>query len=251
MASVALFAAYVLILTALESFGHAIQQFAQLWYLMAPLITGFGVQIGLFSYVRTESRRMASGGATGSVAASGGVSAGSMVLCCLHHVTDVLPLIGLSAAALFLAQYQVFFLVLGVLSNIIGIFMMLNIMQRNGLHPNTNIFSGIFRYNMFRVRNRMIIASVVILAIVLAVSMFPAQGSSVSMTGGANTDSSGVINLQTLTNNENMVTIDVTPVDFEFGNEAVFDISLNTHQGDLGYWHGMALRQAGTTGAGD
>jgi hypothetical protein len=44
-----------------------------------------------------------------------------MLACCVHHVADVLPLLGLSGAAVFLAQYKVPFMLLGLLSNAIGI----------------------------------------------------------------------------------------------------------------------------------
>ncbi len=44
-----------------------------------------------------------------------------MVACCAHHVADVLPLLGLSAAASFLAAYQIPFMLIGLAMNLIGI----------------------------------------------------------------------------------------------------------------------------------
>jgi len=53
-----------------------------------------------------------------------------MVVCCLHHVTDVLPILGLSAAATFLTRYQRPFMLVGLGLNIIGIIVMLVVLYR-------------------------------------------------------------------------------------------------------------------------
>ena len=61
---------------------------------------------------------------------SGGTSVTAMVACCLHHVTDVLPVLGLSAAATFLARYQRPFMLVGLGLNLIGIIVMLIVLYR-------------------------------------------------------------------------------------------------------------------------
>jgi hypothetical protein len=48
-----------------------------------------------------------------------------MVACCAHHVADVLPLVGLTAAATFLANWKIPFMILGLLTNGVGILVML------------------------------------------------------------------------------------------------------------------------------
>lgn len=53
------------------------------------------------------------------------VSGMAMVACCAHHAVDLLPILGLSAAALFLSEYQEQLLIFGVVANLIGISMML------------------------------------------------------------------------------------------------------------------------------
>ena len=50
-----------------------------------------------------------------------------MVACCAHHVADVLPLVGLTAAAAFLAQWKIPFMVAGLLTNVLGIGVMLRV----------------------------------------------------------------------------------------------------------------------------
>src|SRR3990172_7504328 len=110
---------YVGIITWAQGIEHALVQAASLWYWVAALAGGFGLQAGLFSFIR-QSLRERRAAATASVAASGGISAGSMVACCAHHLADVLPLLGLSGLATFLASYQVLFIIVGVLANAVG-----------------------------------------------------------------------------------------------------------------------------------
>lgn len=110
-----LLALYLSILAAVQSLDHALDSLWEFRYYMAPLLVGFGIQVGLYHHIRTR------GAGAGGVAASGGLSATSMAACCAHHITDVAPLLGFSAAAVFLAQYQRPLLLVGIGSNILGI----------------------------------------------------------------------------------------------------------------------------------
>ncbi len=135
LAAILLLSAYFAILSLLNSPLHAWQQFILLWPWMSLLVIGFGVQMGLFTYLREYQKKMhAEGTCTAAVAATGGVSTGSMITCCLHHAVDVLPFLGLSAAAIFLTKYQAFFLALGIVSNLIGMTFVLYTIQKNGLY---------------------------------------------------------------------------------------------------------------------
>lgn len=82
--------AYVSVLAAANSLEHAFEDFVLLWYWMVPLIVGFGIQVGLFTYLRGAPVRHGTLG-SGGVATSGSVSTVAMVACCAHHLTDVLP----------------------------------------------------------------------------------------------------------------------------------------------------------------
>jgi len=53
-----------------------------------------------------------------------------MLACCIHHVTDVLPILGLSAAASFLAQNQRPFMLLSLIVTGAGILFMLSVLYR-------------------------------------------------------------------------------------------------------------------------
>jgi hypothetical protein len=152
VAGTALLSIYFLILTVANSFTHAIEQFQDMWYWIFLLVAGFGVQVGLFTYMRAVIRlKKDSGVATSTVAAAGGISTTSMVACCAHHVTDVLPILGVSAAAVFLNQYQNVFIIVGVLSNLIGITVMLRIIQKHDLYAaDQKMLAFFMKLNMNR-----------------------------------------------------------------------------------------------------
>lgn len=97
---------------------HPFSQFIIYKYWMSALFLGFGIQAGLFWFARQRLRNNKKMGAT--VALGGGTGVGSMVLCCTHHLAEVLPFLGLSAAALFFSKYQTVFFSVGVLSNLGG-----------------------------------------------------------------------------------------------------------------------------------
>lgn len=62
--------------------------------------------------------------------ASGGMSTAAMEACCAHHVTDVLLISGLTAAAALLADYRVAFMLVGLGTTLEGIAVMLEILFR-------------------------------------------------------------------------------------------------------------------------
>ncbi len=150
--SIGLLIIYFGILVWVNSFSHALEQFLQMWYWILILVTGFGIQLGLYSYVRFNIGQKASG-ATAEVVAAGGISTGSMIACCAHHITDVLPIIGLSAAAVVLVKYQLPFILLGIFSNLVGITMMLHIIQKHGLYQKKSILKAIFKFIPGRFRH--------------------------------------------------------------------------------------------------
>ncbi|MFQ5614859.1 MAG: hypothetical protein ACE5GO_00085 [Anaerolineales bacterium] len=70
-------------------------------------------------------------GPSGKLTRAGGTTSTlAMVACCAHHVTDVLPILGLSAAATFLAEYQTLFMLVGLGTTLVGIAVMLIILYR-------------------------------------------------------------------------------------------------------------------------
>ena len=123
---------YIGILTWAQGWEYASSKFMRdRWYVI-PIIVGFGVQAALYTILRFRLFiPISSTGHVGSMmGASGGTSATAMVACCIHHVTDVLPILGLSAAASFLTRYQRPFMLIGLVMNLIGIGVMLFVLYR-------------------------------------------------------------------------------------------------------------------------
>ena len=117
---------YVLLLIVTKDLTHPFTQFLEFQPWMSILIIGFGVQAGLYSLLKRGFRLNPTQKKDTKVAATAGgaMSGMSMVACCAHHAVDVLPILGVTGAAIFLTEYQKKFLILGVFANALGILYM-------------------------------------------------------------------------------------------------------------------------------
>ncbi len=120
LAGLGLLLFYLAVVSFFQGITFAFFNLRSLWFLIFPLAIGFGTQIGLYASIRHTAA------ITGTVAGTGGVSAGSMVACCSHFLLNAIPLVGFSGIAIFLAAYQKQFLGIGILSNVVGIGIMVN-----------------------------------------------------------------------------------------------------------------------------
>jgi len=118
LSGLGLIAFYLGIISIFQGFSFALMNLRSLWYLIFPLVIGFGTQIGLFVSIKHTAKL------TGTVAGTGTISGGSMIACCSHFLLNIIPIAGISGLAVFLVDYQPWFLVFGILSNIIGITLM-------------------------------------------------------------------------------------------------------------------------------
>jgi hypothetical protein len=123
---------YLGIVSWAESPEHALEQFVQDRWIVVPILLGFGVQVALYTVIRLRLFAPAIGasGIGGMMGAGGTASTVAMVACCAHHVSDALPLLGLTAAAVFLGQYRVTFMLGGLATNLIGIGVMVFLILR-------------------------------------------------------------------------------------------------------------------------
>lgn len=133
---------YFGILTWAQGWEYASRQFIlNRWYVL-PIWVAFGIQAALYSILRFRLfiPTTRTGHAGAMMGTSGGTSVTAMVACCLHHVTDVLPVLGLSAAATFLTRYQRPFMLVGLGTELIGILVMLVVLyrERKKLFPSQN-----------------------------------------------------------------------------------------------------------------
>jgi len=130
-ASLGLIAFYLGIMSLTADWYYAGIQFEEYRRWIIALSLGLGIQSTLFTLLRRGLKGAEKKTARSTLAASGGISTGSMVVCCLHHLTDVVPFLGFPILAVTLQRYQTFFFLIGVLSNLFGISMMLRMMAKH------------------------------------------------------------------------------------------------------------------------
>src|SRR3989338_6441431 len=93
-AFVLLLAIYFGVVSLISGMGFAFEQFATFWYFIVPLALGFGVQVGLYTYLKNL---VGQHGASGKVVAvSGTTSTAAMVSCCAHYLVNILPILGVT-----------------------------------------------------------------------------------------------------------------------------------------------------------
>ena len=123
---------YIGVVSIFQGIEFAFLNLRSLWYLIFLLAIGFGTQIGLYTSIKHTAAL------TGTVAGTGGVSAGSMVACCSHFLLNLIPFIGISGISIFVMKYQSIFLGVGILSNVIGIAIMLRNKRKMNLSEIEN-----------------------------------------------------------------------------------------------------------------
>lgn len=222
--SAALLTIYMTILVLGNSWEHAVQQFVDWWPLVSLQTVGFGIQVGMFLHIREISKAGNWKGPSSSLAVGGGMSAGSMVACCLHHVTDVLPIVGFSAATIFLTQYQSVFMTLGVLSNIVGLLFMTEMLYS---YSDFKLFGArigniVTTYDFRRIRNISAYASALIFVLLMSSALWPGSAPQ----AGAVTEE--------LVNDLNGVTFTIKPTDYD-GDGIAFSTTIDTHSGALDF----------------
>ncbi|NJD77723.1 MAG: hypothetical protein FIB08_11620 [Candidatus Methanoperedens sp.] len=79
------------------------------------------VQMGLFRHHRNLTTENKLRGSEKMGVAGSATSSFTMLACCLHHVSDVLPTVGfILAASSFLIQYKDAIIIIGLLANLVG-----------------------------------------------------------------------------------------------------------------------------------
>ena len=114
-----LLALYFGVVSLISGKDLALEQFAKFWYFIVPLALGFGIQVGLYTYLKNL---VGQHGASGKVVAvSGTTSTAAMVSCCAHYLTNILPILGVTGILAVVAEYQVELFWLGLAFNAAGI----------------------------------------------------------------------------------------------------------------------------------
>lgn len=124
LATVAMVTLYFVAVGLISDWPFAKAQFFQYWYFVISLAVGFGIQIGLYTYLK---QLVAGGQGTAKVlGVTGATSTAAMISCCAHYLTNILPILGTIGLVTFVAQYQTQFFWVGLLFNIAGIVYMIS-----------------------------------------------------------------------------------------------------------------------------
>lgn len=114
-----LLAIYFLILTLLSGRHFTFSQFLDFWPFVISLALGFGIQIGLYSYLKNAINQHCASGKV--LAVSGTTSTTAMISCCAHYLTNILPAVGAAGIISLVGQYQIPLFWFGLASNAVGI----------------------------------------------------------------------------------------------------------------------------------
>lgn len=109
---------YVTVLAWASGWSHLVEQARQDWWLLAPITVGFGIQVALMVELR---RRHRAHHLTSAASAGTGASTMGMVACCAHHLAELAPLAGATGLAVFLYDWRVPFMLVGLGVNTVAI----------------------------------------------------------------------------------------------------------------------------------
>lgn len=118
---------YFIIVSLVSGWTFAQVQFRLFWYYIVTLAIGFGVQIGLYSYLKNSISQNLS---PKVVATSGATSAVAMISCCAHYLVNILPILGTVGIITIISQYQIQLFWVGLIFNFAGIVYMANKVYR-------------------------------------------------------------------------------------------------------------------------
>ncbi|OGM31382.1 hypothetical protein A2630_03530 [Candidatus Woesebacteria bacterium RIFCSPHIGHO2_01_FULL_44_10] len=122
LATLALLTMYFGVVSLVSGFRFAQVQFLRFWYFVVALAIGFGIQVGLYSYLKAIVKNVS----PKVVAASGATSTAAMISCCAHYLVNVLPVLGAVGIITVISQYQVQLFWVGLVFNFAGIVYMAN-----------------------------------------------------------------------------------------------------------------------------
>lgn len=115
---VGLLGVYFSILTLVSGWEFALSQFFEFWPFVISLAIGFGIQIGLYSYLKKAIHQHCASGKV--LAVSGTTSTTAMISCCAHYLANILPAVGAAGIVTFVGQYQIQLFWFGLASNAAG-----------------------------------------------------------------------------------------------------------------------------------
>ena len=113
---------YFVIVTLISGWQFTQGQFSRFWYFILALAFGFGIQVGLYSYLKNSIRSQNPSATV--LAASGTISTAAMISCCTHYLANILPILGITGFITIITQYQIQLFWVGLAANLGGILYM-------------------------------------------------------------------------------------------------------------------------------
>jgi len=117
----AILAVYFSITAFISGWNFALQQFFQFRYFVIGLAFGFGIQIGLYTYLKQEIRNRNAAFSGKALAVTGTTSTLAMVSCCAHYLANIIPILGVAGTLTIISQYQIELFWVGLIFNALGI----------------------------------------------------------------------------------------------------------------------------------
>ncbi|MCD4711648.1 MAG: hypothetical protein K8R73_00050 [Clostridiales bacterium] len=128
---------YFGVVSLFESFEYAIQKFKTSGVLIILLSLGFAYQIFLHAYMNQVIKRKSNKVIT---ATSGMASGTAMILCCLHHVTDLIPIAGISLFGILSPSFESVWMIVGLSINVIAILFLFSHMKKHQAYSENSYF---------------------------------------------------------------------------------------------------------------
>lgn len=122
IATTILLVVYVSIVSLVSGWNFMLTQLQIYWYFVLSLAIGFGIQVGLYFYLKNAIAHTNTSGKV--LAVSGTTSTAAMISCCAHYLVNLLPILGTVGIITVISQYQVQFFLVGLVFNLIGIIYM-------------------------------------------------------------------------------------------------------------------------------
>ncbi len=108
---------YMLIVSLVSGWDFMLDQLMQFWYFVVLLAVGFGIQVGLYSYLKNLIHYQNTSGKV--LAVSGTSSTAAMISCCTHYLVNLLPVLGTVGIITVISEYQVQLFWIGLAINLL------------------------------------------------------------------------------------------------------------------------------------
>lgn len=159
---------YVGALSVLVSPAHALHHVRDGWWWLIPLFGAFGVQIGLYVWLRRGLSLLRSGPTAGTIAVTVALAV-SVLSLVAHHLSHEIFLSRSPGLTVWLARFEGSFVVLALGASALGVVKMLAAAQQAGLRPQARFLARLLHYDIRKARNVLIVLTIAGVVIAAAI----------------------------------------------------------------------------------